>query len=62
LYIYVVIFPPPLSPDGQPEEIEFDGAFAKLVEIATMIGILYLIQYEKRRKNALLADSSMQTK
>ncbi len=62
LYIYVVIFPPPLSPDGQPEEIEFDGVFSKSVEIATMIGILYLMQYEKKKKNALLADSSMQAK
>jgi hypothetical protein len=62
LYIYVVIFPPPLSPDGQPEEIEFEGIFSKSVEIATMIGIVYLMQYEKKKKNRLLDDNNMQTK
>ena len=56
LYIYVVIFPPPLSPDNKPEEIEYDGAFAKAVEIATMIGIIYLMIYEKEKKNILLEN------
>jgi hypothetical protein len=54
LYIYVVIFPPPLSPDGRPEEIELDGMFSKSVEFATVIGIIYLIQYERKKKKALL--------
>jgi len=54
LYIYVVIFPPPLSPDNKPEEIEFDGIFAKSVEVATVIGIIYLMLYEKKKKNMLL--------
>jgi len=54
LYTYTVIFPPPLSPNNQPEEIEFDGIFAKSVEAATVIGIIYLMQYEKKRKNMLL--------
>jgi len=54
LYIYVIIFPPPLSPDGQPEEIELEGIFSKSVEIATMIGIVYLMQYEKKKKKILL--------
>ncbi|MFQ5781937.1 MAG: hypothetical protein ACE5GR_02640 [Nitrosopumilus sp.] len=54
LYIYVVIFPPPLSPDNRPEEVEYDGVFAKSVEIATIIGIIYLIIYEKEKKKILL--------
>lgn len=56
LYIYVIIFPPPLSPDNQPEEVEIEGIFAKSVEIATMIGIIFLIRYEKERKKILLAN------
>jgi len=56
LYVYVVIFPPPLSPDNKPEEIEFDGVFSKSVETATMIGIIYLIQYEKKKKKMLLEN------
>jgi hypothetical protein len=54
LYVYVVIFPPPLSPDGRPEEIELDAIFAKSVEGATVIGIIYLMRYEKKRKDILL--------
>jgi len=56
LYLYVVIFPPPLSPDNRPEEIEFDGIFAKSVEVATVIGIIYLMIYEKKKKKILLDD------
>jgi len=54
LYTYTVIVPPPLSPNNQPEEIEFDGIFSKSIEIATVIGIIYLMQYEKKRKKILL--------
>lgn len=54
LYLYVVIFPPPLSPDNKPEELEWDGIFSKSVEFATVIGIIYLMQYEKKKKNVLL--------
>ena len=54
LYLYVVIFPPPLSPDNRPEEIELDGIFAKSVEAATVIGIIYLMLYEKKKKKIML--------
>lgn len=54
LYTYTVIFPPPLSPNDQAEEIEFDGIFSKSVEVATVIGIIYLMTYEKKKKNMLL--------
>ncbi|MCE9652653.1 MAG: hypothetical protein K8Q89_06315 [Nitrosarchaeum sp.] len=56
LYIYVLIFPPPLSPDGRPEILDYDGAFSKSVEITTMIGILYLMIYERRKKKILLGS------
>jgi hypothetical protein len=52
LYLYVVIFPPPLSPDNKPEE--WDGIFSKSVEFATVIGIIYLMQYEREKKKILL--------
>jgi len=62
LYLYVVIFPPPLSPDNRPEEIEFDGIFSKSVEAATVIGIIYLMIYEKRRRKILLGSINTQIK
>jgi len=62
LYLYVVIFPPPLSPDNRPEEIELEGIFSKSVEVATVIGIIYLMIYEKRRKKLLLDNINSQIK
>ena len=49
LYIYVIIFPPPLSPDNQPEEIEIQGILAKSVEFVLIVGIIYLMKYEKTK-------------
>ncbi len=49
LYIYTVIYPPPLSPNDEPEEIDFSGVFAKSVEISLIVGIVYLMKYEKKR-------------
>ena len=48
LYIYVIIYPPPLSPTNQPEEIEFAGILSKSVEALLVIGIIYLIRWEKK--------------
>lgn len=62
LYTYAVIFPLPLSPNNQPEEIEFDGIFAKSVEISILIGIIYLMRYEKRKKKWLLDNIKRQSK
>jgi len=62
LYLYVVIFPPPLSPDNRPEEIELEGIFSKSVEVATVIGIIYLMIYEKRRKKLMLDNINSQIK
>lgn len=58
LYIYVVIFPPPLSPNNEPEELEFAGIISKSVEISLIIGISYLIKLERTRMKKIqkLAD------
>jgi hypothetical protein len=47
LYAYAVIFPPPLSPNNMPEEIDAAGIAAKSIEVFTVIGILYLMRLEK---------------
>ena len=49
LYTYAVIFPPPLSPNNQPEDVDAAGIIAKSIEVFTVIGILYLMRLEKRR-------------
>jgi hypothetical protein len=47
LYAYVVIFPPPLSPNNLPEDVDAAGIAAKSIEVFTVIGILYLMRLEK---------------
>lgn len=49
LYIYAVVFPPPLSPNNEPEDVDLGGVLAKSVEIALMIGIGYIIKLERAR-------------
>lgn len=49
LYTYAVIFPPPLSPNNQPEDIDAAGILAKSTEVALVFGILYLMRSEKKR-------------
>jgi hypothetical protein len=49
LYAYAVIFPPPLSPNNQPEDVDAAGIIAKSIEVFTVIGILYLMRLEKRK-------------
>lgn len=52
LYTYTVIFPPPLSPANTPDKVEFAGILAKSLEAFLVIGILYLIRSDKRRKES----------
>lgn len=52
LYTYSVIFPPPLSPNNQPEAVSIAGILAKLVEVFLVGGILYLMRYEKKKLRA----------
>jgi hypothetical protein len=54
LYIYVVVFPPPLSPINQPEEIETTGILSKSVEIALLIGILFIIRWDRQAYQKIL--------
>jgi hypothetical protein len=48
LYAYAVTFPPPLSPNNVPEDIDVGGVLAKAIEVFTVIGIVYLMRHEKR--------------
>lgn len=48
LYVYVVIYPPPLSPTNQPEEIEIAGILSKSVEVALLIGIVFIIKWDRQ--------------
>jgi heme/copper-type cytochrome/quinol oxidase subunit 3 len=48
LYTYSVTLPPPLSPNNIPEDIDFGGILDKALELALVIGIVYLMRSEKR--------------
>jgi hypothetical protein len=47
LYTYSVIYTPPLSPINKPEQIEFVGIFAKSLEVALLVGIIFIIKWDK---------------
>src|SRR5215203_5459770 len=49
LYIYVLLYPPPLSPTNQPEEIEVAGVLAKSLEVALLIGIAFIIKWDRQQ-------------
>ncbi len=49
LYIYAVTFPPPLSPNNRPEDIDIAGILAKSTEVVLVIGVVYLMKGEKKR-------------
>jgi hypothetical protein len=57
LYAYSVIIAPPLSPDNKAENIDAAGILAKSVEIFLVIGIVYLIAWEKRRVKKILVSA-----
>ena len=58
LYLYSIILPPPLSPNGQPESIDIAGILAKGIEVFTVIGIVYLIRLEKRQLTTQLKEQT----
>ena len=58
LYIYAVTFPPPLSPNNRPEDVDVAGVLAKSTEVVLVFGILYLMRGEKRRFMARMAQIS----
>lgn len=49
LYTYSVILPPPLSPNNVPEDIDIGGILDKALELALVVGIIYLLKIEKRK-------------
>jgi hypothetical protein len=49
-----VIFPPPLSPTNEPEEVEIVGILSKSLEIFLPIGVIYLMRWEKKKLQNLL--------
>jgi hypothetical protein len=49
LYIYSIIFPPPLSPNAIPEDVDLAGIIDKALEIVLVIGIIFLMRAEKRK-------------
>ena len=57
LYAYSVIVAPPLSPDNKAENIDIAGIMAKAVEILLVIGIIYLIRWEKKRVDKILVST-----
>src|SRR4030095_8227215 len=57
LYAYSVILAPPLSPDNKAENIDTAGILAKSVEIFLVIGIVYLLAWEKRRVKKILVSA-----
>jgi len=58
LYLYSVTFPPPLSPHPHPEDVDIAGIIDKLLEVILVIGILFLMRYEKRRYLYSIKSSS----
>jgi hypothetical protein len=49
LYLYSVIYTPPLSPNAKPEDVDIAGIVDKSLEVILVIGILFLMKYERRR-------------
>ena len=58
LYLYSIILPPPLSPNGQPETIDIAGILAKGIEVFTVIGIVYLMRLEKLQLTTQLKEQT----
>lgn len=61
LYAYAVTFPPPLSPNPVPEDVDLGGILAKSAEAILVVGIVYLMRLEKRRLARYLAETSSKT-
>lgn len=49
LYLYAVTFPPPLSPNAHPEDVDIAGILDKSLEIVLVIGIVFLMRSEKKK-------------
>nr|MBA3750412.1 hypothetical protein [Nitrosopumilus sp.] len=49
LCIYPITFPPPLSANSHPEDVDIAGILDKSLEVVLIIGILFLMRYERKR-------------
>lgn len=49
LYLYAITFPPPLSPNSHPEDVDISGIVDKSLEVILVIGIVILMRYERKR-------------
>ncbi len=58
LYAYSVILPPPLSPNDEPEDIDFAGILAKSIEVFTVFGIVYLMRIEKHQLTSQIKEQT----
>lgn len=61
LYAYAVTFPPPLSPNPVPEDIDLAGILAKSAEAILVVGIIYLMRLEKRKLAGHFAETPSKT-
>ena len=56
LYTYSVVLPPPLSPNSRPEDIDLGGILDKSLEVLLVIGIVYLMRWEKKKLSQELVE------
>jgi hypothetical protein len=61
LYLYSVIFPPPLSPNNVAEQVEIAGVLAKSTEAILVGGIVYLMIWERRKLSSELIRYQQQS-
>jgi len=61
LYLYSVIFPPPLSPNNVAEQVEVAGVLAKSTEAILVGGVVYLMVWERRRYNSEIVRYQQQS-
>ena len=62
LYLYSVIFPPPLSPNNVAEQIDVAGVLAKSTEAILVGGVVYLMIWERRRFRSELIRCQQQSR
>jgi hypothetical protein len=58
LYVYSVIFPPPLSPTDSAEEIEIEGIGSKIIESVLVTGIILVIRWDRQQMKRELVHIS----
>lgn len=58
LYIYSVVLPPPLSPNKVPEDVDLGGIMDKILEASLVLGIIYLMKWEKWQLKANLLHAA----